>query len=525
MTSSLKTMLSPPHGSSVNIHWTNKKTPNYIPISTPENREKYVGSSAVQQELFLGENLEILGHLLDTRRGSFQLIYADPPFDSIASYKKSIRPLGNKSLRFYQEQYNDHWMQGEYEQFLFERFLVFRDLLSDDGSLYVHCDWHSGHIIRMILDEVFGRENFRNEIIWHHDFGGRGKRFLARKHDNLFLYTKGKQWFFDHDSLPLLPYKGNLHKYRGAQKKGKKPTAVWSDVKGFSGQDEVWDIAYENKMSVKNTGYPTQKPQALLERIISLSCPPGGNILDPFIGSGTTMRAAQSSGRNCVGIDSNNDAIETTRNSLLRQFPDANLAISTTHTHGSPPSERFAQKKICTTQHYTLNSNNTAIAKNKESVIFAPLCRPCTQQDMEQIKIKYEYLLLKHQHTYLWGHSFEASTEYLASWKREYNISICSTILVPGFHIEWKQQNKECIVLDIPLPTIRNQLGADKSIVWQQLISSIRVQSAQKSDTIYIGTAQNWVPHTIPLPATPCTITFTDILSRSVRLYIPSSTP
>ena len=511
------TDLSPPHGSEVSINWKNKDIPTKTPVFFPKKVEEYFGTPTVQQHLYHGENLEILGHLLETQKNSFDLIYADPPFDSVAEYKKSISPLGNKNFKFYQEQYNDIWSQGEYEQFLFVRFMIFRELLNQEGTLYVHCDWHAAHIIRLILDEVFGRENFRNEIIWHHDFGGRGKRFLARKHDNIFLYTKSKKWYFDHTSLPDLPYQGKLHKYRGTEKKGKKPTAVWSDI----AHDEVWDIAYENKMSQKNTGYPTQKPQELLKRLIRLSCPPNGKILDPFIGSGTTMRVAQLLGRRCIGIDANKDAIETTRNSLLQQFPNTSLNVHSLHEHYSHCSEHLARKSICEQYQYKKTTSEVTTSSSNDLILFAPLTRTCTSLDIKRIISRYQTEINSHKQCYLWGFSFDFCRESTDTLPKSFVIKEIEC--KPSFSIQWELREDRIIIQDVCLPKLRDRLGCDDTIHWQQLVSSIRIQHKESADSIHIGTAKKWVPNEIIVDTLPCVITITDILSRSVSITISSN--
>ncbi|MEC7984705.1 MAG: site-specific DNA-methyltransferase [Myxococcota bacterium] len=307
---------SPPKGNpNMELSWRGKKQPDSFILPPTFLAEEYSPSSSGNNRLYWGENKEILAHLLRTHRGAFHLIYLDPPFDSSATYKKKIKPIGQKGFDFYEEeQYSDYWYQEHYLQFIYERLILLKDLLHEEGSIYLHCDWHQAGALRLLMDEVFGPENFLNEIIWHHDFGGRSKHFLARKHDNLFLYKKGKKWYFDLNALPDLPYKGKLHEYRGVKKTGKKPTAMW-------------DIAYENKMSLKNTGYPTQKPEELLRRIIGLSSREGDLILDCFCGSGTTLAVAQRMNRRFIGSDNNRDAIETTRNRLLGNAPRTALQV------------------------------------------------------------------------------------------------------------------------------------------------------------------------------------------------------
>jgi site-specific DNA-methyltransferase (adenine-specific) len=319
--------------------WQNKVSPTKSEQVILSLFEKHLApKTSLTSSLFFGENKALLEHLLSQYKGEIKLIYLDPPFDSDANYHRNIRLRGEKTTyRLKKQQYHDQWERHEYLQFIYERLFLLKELLTEDGSIYLHADWHRIHHLRLLMDEVFGEENLLNEIIWHHDFGGRSPHFLARKHDNLLLYRKGKSWTFNIETLPDLPYQGNLHRYQKKNpKKGKKPTAVWHDIKVPS--DFVWDIAYENKMSSHNTGYPTQKPIELLRRIIALSSKPNDLILDPFLGSGTTAIAAHRLGRNFIGIDANWDSIHTTRTRLLNEDTAPNLEIMASSSLPSLPS-------------------------------------------------------------------------------------------------------------------------------------------------------------------------------------------
>ncbi len=335
---SYHSLSKPAYTTAVELNWKGKNTPSSISKYPARCLEEY--GSKDQHVLLWGDNFHALGYLLDNYREKIDLIYLDPPFDSQANYDRIVRLRGTKSksqLRLMQ--YCDQWSPSQYLQFIYERVLVLRDLLSENGSIYMHADWHRISHLKLIMDEVFGEENLLNEIIWHHDFGGRSPYFLARKHDNLLLYKKGKNWTFNQASLPDIAYQGNLHTYRGKPKKGKKPTAVWHDQ--TSDHDFVWDIAYENKMAKQNTGYPTQKPLALLHRIIRLSSNEGDLILDPFLGSGSTALAAMQCNRRFIGIDDNWDSIHTTRTRLHHKTPSLSCSIWTTNqcTSFRSPSE------------------------------------------------------------------------------------------------------------------------------------------------------------------------------------------
>jgi DNA modification methylase len=172
----------------------------------------------------------------------------------------------------------------------------------------------------MLMDAVFGVKNFVNEVVWHYTGGGRSKTCFSRKHDIIFWYarTPGRQTF-DVDAVRV-PYKETSGYAKGGitSKAGKKymPNPLGTPV------DDVWDIPIINPMSHERLGYPTQKPMALLERIIRASCPPGGVVLSPFCGSGTALDAAQGLGHPWVGIDSSIIAIRMTEDRLRRRYPE-----------------------------------------------------------------------------------------------------------------------------------------------------------------------------------------------------------
>lgn len=345
------------------LQWYEKSAPKSIEWFPAQEKEVYGNPKTTDwNKLFWGDNKQVLAHLLKEYRGKVDLIYIDPPFDSKASYVKKIKLKGKQIEGVEQNiieqmQYTDIWEKDEYLQFIYERLIIMRELLSETGSIYLHCDWHKGPHLKLIMDEVFGEENMLNEIIWHHDFGGRSPYFYARKHDNIYLYKKGPEWTFNINKLPDLEYQGNLHKYNDENEKaGKKPTAVWKDIepnksdeKGF---ENVWDIAYENKMSLDNTGYPTQKPKELLQRIIEVSSNEGDLVMDCFSGSGTTLVVAQRLGRRWIGCDINKGAIITTTERMNKLIGKNKNLFSDTEYKG------LGSFKIFNVNHYEVFTND-----------------------------------------------------------------------------------------------------------------------------------------------------------------------
>lgn len=184
------------------LRWTGKrpfKSAQYYPAQL---KESYGNASddGWMNKIFWGDNLQVMSHLLKEYRGKIDLVYIDPPFDSKADYKKKIEIKGigkaeSDSTSFEEKQYGDIWSSDEYLQFMYERLILLRELLSDKGTIYLHCDWHKSHHLRMILDEIFSPDCFRNEIIWSYSTLGRPVDRFAQKHDSIFVYGKTNNTF------------------------------------------------------------------------------------------------------------------------------------------------------------------------------------------------------------------------------------------------------------------------------------------------------------------------------------------
>ena len=193
------------------LRWTGKrpyKSTQYYPAQL---RETYgEDQNGWMNKIFWGDNLQVMSHLLKEYRGQIDLIYIDPPFDSKIDYKRKIeiRNIGKAetdSSSFEEKQYGDIWTNDEYLQFMYERLLLMRELLSDTGSIFLHCDWHKSHHLRCLMDEVFGVSNFVNEIAWcYYGPGSPGMRQFNRKHDNIFWYSKTHNvWKFNADAVRI----------------------------------------------------------------------------------------------------------------------------------------------------------------------------------------------------------------------------------------------------------------------------------------------------------------------------------
>ncbi len=289
-------------------------------------------------KLLLGDNLEIL----KTLGADFvDLIYLDPPFFSNRNYEVIWGDAGE--IRSFQ----DRWSGGidHYIAWLKERVVEMHRLLKPTGSLFLHCDWHANAYIRVfILDKVFGEKNFRNEIIWAYDTAGRTKSAFNNKHDTIYWYSKNsKKWTFN-GTLPEVGVarEASNHMRLGEDENGKKfyektdkasgktykwylddfkvRNNWWTDVIALDG--EPADIIYLNALNreaKERIGYPTQKPEKLLERIILATSNEGDIVLDPFLGGGTTVTVADRLKRNWIGIDQSVQAIKVSELRLQKQ--------------------------------------------------------------------------------------------------------------------------------------------------------------------------------------------------------------
>jgi site-specific DNA-methyltransferase (adenine-specific) len=259
-----------------------------------------------EEELLCGDNLDLLALFAD---GCFRLIYIDPPFNSgRAQTRRSLRteadPDGDRT-GFGGRRYRSSLLSelsfeddfGDYLGFLEPRLIEARRLLDERGTVYIHLDYREAHYVKLLLDEIFGRECFLNEIIWAYDFGGRSKRRWPAKHDTILVYVKDPSTYhFDSAEVDREPYMAPG--LVGAEKaaRGKLPTDVW------------WHTIVPTSGSEK-TGYPTQKPEGIVRRIVAASSEPGDACLDFFAGSGTLGAVARALGRRFVLIDSNPEAI------------------------------------------------------------------------------------------------------------------------------------------------------------------------------------------------------------------------
>ncbi len=241
--------------------------------------------------------------------GKVQLVYIDPPFFSNANYKSKHAKTG----KIERHAYTDEWPGGmkEYLTMLAVRFHFIKHLLSDTGSVWVHLDWHAAHYVKIIMDEIFGEENFVNEIIWNYKSGGSTKRHFARKHDTLLFYSKTDKYYLNIPKEKSYNRKLKPYKFKGVEE--------FEDELGWYtlvNMKDVWQIDMVGRTSGERTGYATQKPEALLSRIIESCSREGDTVCDFFGGSGTLAAAASKLGRSWISCDIGASAISAAEKRL-----------------------------------------------------------------------------------------------------------------------------------------------------------------------------------------------------------------
>ena len=280
-------------------------------------------------EMRLSDVTEALPALLEEYAGKVQLIYLDPPFGTGHSFSMRVR-VGEKEWKsgsgtLVMQSYEDDLNVEAYMSLMREVITASKKLLSDTGVVYLHVDYRMHARLRILMDEIFGEQNFLNEIIWSYQTGGRARKFFSRKHDIILFYRKTKRYYFNLEAVPVsrVDVRRNHMKrhvdpdgrvYRSIRSGGKIYT-YYDDDPTFPG--DVWDdVSHLQQKDPQRTGYETQKPVKLLERIILSSSAPGDLICDLFTGSGTALEAATMTGRRFLGVDLNPFALQVTRRRL-----------------------------------------------------------------------------------------------------------------------------------------------------------------------------------------------------------------
>jgi len=330
----------------VKLNWKNKESLNvgkrekYQKLEDFQEVETYILPSMIENEdnnnlwknlLIFGNNKLVLSPLLRDYKEKIKLIYIDPPFATGGDFNYKLYIGENKEI-YNAIAYTDIWREGleSYLTFMYERLRLMRDLLSKEGSIYVHLDWHVSHYIKIIMDEIFGKDNFRNEIIWAYPAASaQTRRFFIRSFDSILFYTKSDDYTFNDDPDIYMEFsdrvkfalkkdeKGTFY-YRGGSHNGKKLSQkVYITKKGIFPRDVWTDIPYIRANTLEYQGFSTQKPERLLKRIVLASSNKDDLIADFFCGSGTLIAVAEKLGRRWIGSDIAYHAIHMTRKRLL----------------------------------------------------------------------------------------------------------------------------------------------------------------------------------------------------------------
>lgn len=265
--------------------------------------------------LYKSDNIQAMKDLLDNGyRSGIDLIYIDPPFYSNANYTHRIEVKDEgKKKAIDTFAYSDTWGKGikEYLEMLTVRLFLMKELLSDQGTIYIHLDYRSVHYVKIIMDCIFTRENFLNEIIWAYKSGGTSKKYFSRKHDNILVYSKSKNYIFNPQKEKS--YNRDYKPYRFKNVKEYEDELGWYTLVNLK---DVWQINMVGRTSRERVGYRTQKPESLLERIVLSSSREGSVVADFFGGSGTTAVVAQKNNRRWISTDLGNISTSIMRKRL-----------------------------------------------------------------------------------------------------------------------------------------------------------------------------------------------------------------
>lgn len=576
------------------LHWTGKRpytSTQYYPAQLRETYGEEI--DGWRNRIYWGDNLQVMSHLLKEFRGKVDLIYIDPPFDSKADYKKKIALRGKSAVSdasaFEEKQYGDIWTNDEYLQFMFERIVLSRELLADNGSIYLHCDWHKSAYLRIIMDQVFGIDNFRNEIIWCYRTSLRNSdRYLGHDHDSILFYSKGSNHRIhpDRKDFPVseetikrwAPYADENGFVSNKHFAGSSSTIINTEdeTKGFyinQGIPRDWweisaNVAKGNTAEVVAGKYPTQKPEALISRIIKASSNPGDIVFDCFMGSGTTQAVAMKLGRRFIGADINLGAVQTTTKRLLAVADEL-----------SPQQQEIVSEDATT--YYTgfdvYNVNNYEVFRNpvvaRELIIQAyeiqkfpdgsvwdgeldgrmvkimPVNRIATKADLEGIKANLPYSKYERQKAddpsvpvekitlICMGHEADLKANFeqeLSEYKLDIQIV---DILHDKAQLEFKREAEAEIVREgdnlvirqfFPL-NLMQKLSLERDYVedWRDLVDSVMID--WNFDGVVLQPAVMDVPeknetvkgiYPIPTDAGTIKVKITDVLSESLEVEV-----
>ena len=267
-----------------------------------------------ENTVHLGDNEIFMKSLINgDMKEKLQMIYIDPPFFSKSDYVARITD-GDETVK--KHAYGDRWEQGlpEYLEMMSERLMLMRDLLRPDGLIWVHLDWHAAHYVRVIMDEIFSARNFVNEIVWTYKSGGASKKRFSRKHDTILVYSKTSRYKFFPQKEKSYNRQFKPYRFKGVEE-------FQDDIGWYTmvNMKDVWNIDMVGRTASERTGYATQKPEQLIERIITCCTEEGDICGDFFCGSGTLPVVAGRMGRRFIACDNGELAYNVTLERLEKQ--------------------------------------------------------------------------------------------------------------------------------------------------------------------------------------------------------------
>ena len=548
------------------LRWTGKR-PYRSTVYYPAQMKEVYGQERDGwfNKIFWGDNLQVMSHLLKEYRGKIDLIYIDPPFDSKADYKKQIKLKGkdisNDSSTFEEKQYGDIWTNDEYLQFMYERLILCKELLSNEGSIFLHCDWHKSAHLRLLIDEIFGFDKLRNEIAWCYTGpGSPGMRQYNRKHDTILWYSKSNSWTFNSDAIRVA---SEVHQGGFKGEMGAAESSSYTE-KGKIPED-WWEFAVAARIPVdgkKRMGYPTEKPEKLLNRIIEASSNPGDIVFDCFMGSGTTQAVAMKLGRRFIGADINLGAIQTTTKRLINVAADLNSQIGSQDKYTgfevynvnnydlfrNPIEARDLILQALEVQPYE-TSNVYDGEKDGRMIKIMPVNRIATKADLQGIlsnlpykqfeRIKEENpgtVVLKLTLVCM-GHESDlaaALKQELSQYKTDIDVV---DILHDRADLQFKRDSEAEIAIEGNELVIKNfyplnlmqKLSLDKETVdeWRQLVESVMIDfnydgAVMQPKTIDLPDKDKMVVgrYKIPSDAGIIRVKITDVLSESLEVEV-----
>ena len=560
------------------LNWKGKRPFQSTQYYPAQLKEKYGEEiKGWRNKIYWGDNLQVMSYLLKTYRGKINLIYIDPPFDSKADYKQEItleeKKIENDRTVFEEKQYMDIWTNDEYLQFMYERLILMRELLADDGSIYLHCDPTMSHYLKLLMDEVFGEDKFRNEIAWCYKSMSQATQWFPRKHDVLLFYTKSDKWTFNTDAVRVPFSKESLGRHGSSWRSGNEEERAAIHARGKVIED-WWDVPMLNSMSEERLGYPTQKPMVILERIIKASSDPSDLIFDCFMGSGTTQSVAMKLGRRFIGADINLGAVETTTKRLLsvaaeiqRNTVQANIGSQAEDTE--EVETHYTGFEVYNVNHYDVFHNP---AQAKDLLIEAleiqplpasgiydgerdgymvkimPINRIATRADLNELIVNFDYHTFQKREEehptrpveklllVCMGHEPDLAAALKNEVPFELEIQVID-ILRDKSELEFKRESEAKIVrrdgrlvIDqfYPMNLLqKSSLMKENVEEWQELVESVKIDfnydgGVMNPSVIDLLEENEQVKGTYPIPEDAGTIRvkITDLLSESLEVTV-----